>query len=120
MSEVLRNEQNEIIDTDGHPLELSASYKNVEVQRSAERAVVAKGVADAALKESITAPESYAAVFAKKAAEDALDAAKWRSFEHYRDNAAGYQEAAYEEDAQRTAAKQESDPADKPAGEVKN
>jgi hypothetical protein len=102
MSEVIRNNQNQILDTDGHPLEQVAAYNSAERRNAAATVEEKRDLANAALRLSGSSRESYDAVAAQREAETQEAAANWKGFEHYNKNAGAYQEAAYEEDARRS------------------
>ncbi|HEU4715440.1 MAG TPA: hypothetical protein VFS14_01265 [Candidatus Saccharimonadales bacterium] len=117
MSEVIRNNQNQILDTDGHPLEQVAAYNSAERRNAAATVEEKRELANAALRLSGSSRESYDAVGAQREAETQEAAANWKGFEHYNRNAGAYQEAAYEEDARRSAPEESTEEA--PAPEVK-
>jgi hypothetical protein len=110
MAEVLRNEDHVIIDTDKFPLEESAGYSVAEVRRRGEEAERAHELANLAINSDHTSTEdAYEKVRELRVADEKLEAAKWRNYEHYRNNSAGYQEAAIEEDTRRTEEKEKAE-----------
>jgi hypothetical protein len=101
MTEVLRNESNQIVDHEGNPLDLAASYNMAEVHRTGEKSDQAQALADAELAKDPAAQEAYGTDRAAKDATLEHKAAKWDAYQHFHQNQSAYYEAAQEEDQRR-------------------
>lgn len=110
MSEVMRNEQDKILDKAGNVVESEAGYKQSsvnwltsEVERAHEKEE------DTFRNMGSAATETYKAAEDRKTAELRRDAAEWKNHQYYRENMQGYEEAAAAEDALRTEEKAEAE-----------
>ena len=99
MTEVLRDDYNNIVDKAGKNLGIVAMTHVMNVQKHERTAEYQKEALDAsrATDRLVASPATVDHDQRLALAEQSIDGEKWRAYSHYKQNEAGYQQSAYEE-----------------------